>query len=66
MARWCVTQGATVSVADTRSENQLSDNAKKYQQQVKDLGVKNIHLGGLSSDLLSGVDLIAISPGLSP
>ncbi|MFM6961059.1 MAG: Mur ligase family protein, partial [Polynucleobacter victoriensis] len=66
MARWCVTQGATVSVADTRSENQLSENAKKYQQQVKNLGVKNIHLGGLSSDLLSGIDLIAISPGLSP
>jgi UDP-N-acetylmuramoylalanine--D-glutamate ligase len=66
MARWCVTQGATVSVADTRSENQLSENAKKYQQQVKNLGVKSIHLGGLSSDLLSGIDLIAISPGLSP
>lgn len=66
MARWCVAQGATVSVADTRSENQLSENAKKYQQQVKDLGVKNVHLGGLSSELLSGVDLIAISPGLSP
>lgn len=66
MARWCVTQGATVSVADTRSENQLSENAKKYQQQVKDFGVKNVHLGGLSSELLSGVDLIAISPGLSP
>lgn len=66
MARWCVAQGATVSVADTRSDNQLSENAKKYQQQVKDLGVKNVHLGGLSSELLSGVDLIAISPGLSP
>jgi len=66
MARWCVTQGATVSVADTRSENQLSENAKKYQQQVKDFGIKNIHLGGLSSELLSEVDLIAISPGLSP
>ena len=66
MARWCVTQGATVSVADTRSENQLSENAKKYQQQVKDFGIKNVHLGRLPSDLLSGVDLIAISPGLSP
>ncbi len=66
MARWCVAQGAAVSVADTRSENQLSENAKKYQQQVKDFGVKNVHLGGLSSELLSGVDLIAISPGLSP
>ena len=66
MVRWCVTQGAKVSVADTRSENQLSENAKKYQQQVKDAGVSNIHLGGLSSDLLNGINLIAISPGLSP
>ena len=66
MARWCVTQGATVSIADTRSENQLSESAKKYQQQVKDLGIKNIHLSSLSSDLLNGIDLIAISPGLSP
>ena len=66
MVRWCVSQGAKVSVADTRSENQLSENAKKYQQQVKDAGVSNIHLGGLSSDLLNGINLIAISPGLSP
>ena len=66
MVRWCINQGAKVSVADTRSENQLSENAKKYQQQVKDAGVNNIHLGGLSADLLSGIHLIAISPGLSP
>ena len=66
MVHWCVSQGAKVSVADTRSENQLSENAKKYQQQVKDAGVSNIHLGGLSSDLLNGINLIAISPGLSP
>ncbi len=38
MARWCVTQGATVSIVDTRSENQLSEGAKKYHQAVKDLG----------------------------
>ena len=50
----------------TRSENQLSENAKKYQQQVKDVGVSNIHLGDLSADLLSDIHLIAISPGLSP
>ena len=41
MVRWCINQGAKVSVADTRSENQLSENAKKYQQQVKDVGVNN-------------------------
>jgi UDP-N-acetylmuramoylalanine--D-glutamate ligase len=66
MVRWCVAQGAQVSVADTRSLEQLSEGAKKYHQAVKDLGVKEIHLGGLSAELLNGVGVIAISPGLSP
>jgi UDP-N-acetylmuramoylalanine--D-glutamate ligase len=66
MVRWCVAQGARVSVADTRSLEQLSEGAKKYHQAVKDLGVKEVHFGGLSAELLNGTDVIAISPGLSP
>ena len=66
MVRWCVAQGAQVSVADTRSIEQLSEGAKKYHQVVKDLGVKEIRFGGLSAELLNNTDLIAISPGLSP
>lgn len=66
MVRWCVAQGAQVSVADTRSLEQLSEGAKKYHQAVKNLGVKDIHFGELPTELLSGVDVIAISPGLSP
>ena len=66
MVRWCIAQGAQVSVADTRSLEQLSEGAKKYHQAVKDLGVKEIHFGGLSVELLDGVEVIAISPGLSP
>jgi UDP-N-acetylmuramoylalanine--D-glutamate ligase len=66
MVRWCVAQGAQVSVADTRSVEQLSEGAKKYHQAVKDLGVKEIHFGGLSAELLNKADVIAISPGLSP
>jgi UDP-N-acetylmuramoylalanine--D-glutamate ligase len=66
MVRWCVAQGAQVSVADTRALDQLSEGAKKYHQIVEGLGVKEIHLGGLSADLLNGADVIAISPGLSP
>jgi UDP-N-acetylmuramoylalanine--D-glutamate ligase len=53
-------------VADTRSLEQLSEGAKKYHQAVKNLGVKDIHFGELPAELLSGVDVIAISPGLSP
>ena len=66
MVRWCVAQGAQVSVADTRSLEQLSEGAKKYHQAVKDLGVKEIHFGGLPAELLNDVNVIAISPGLSP
>ena len=66
MVRWCVAQGAKVSVADTRSIEQLSEGAKKYHQAVKDLGIKDIHFGGLSAELLNNTDVIAISPGLSP
>ena len=66
MVRWCVAQGAKVSVADTRSLEELSDWAKKYHQAVKDLGIKDIHFGGLSAELLNNTDVIAISPGLSP
>ena len=66
MVRWCVAQGAQVSLADTRSLGQLSEGAKKYHQVVKDLGVKEFHLGSLSPDLLNGMNVIAISPGLSP
>jgi UDP-N-acetylmuramoylalanine--D-glutamate ligase len=66
MVRWCVAQGAQVSVADTRSLEQLSEGVKKYHQAVKDLNVKEIHLGVLSAELLNNTDVIAISPGLSP
>ena len=66
MVRWCLSQGASVVVADTRLANQLSDQAKKYHDVVKSLGVSNIHFGNLSEDLLNGVDLVAISPGLAP
>jgi UDP-N-acetylmuramoylalanine--D-glutamate ligase len=66
MVRWCQAQGANVQVADTRPELQLSDVAKNYEQLIRASGVKDIHFGELSNDLLSGIDIIAISPGLSP
>ena len=66
MVRWCKTQGADVRVADTRAAEALSDSAKKYEKIVRDLGVTDIHLGQLSADLLEGIQIIAISPGLSP
>ena len=66
MVRWCKTQGAKVRVADTRTADTLSESAKTYEKTVRDLGVTDIHLGHLSDNLLDGVQIIAISPGLSP
>jgi len=66
IARWCVTQGAKVTIADTRQKNQLSEIAFQFEKTARNLGVTDIHFGQLSSDLLSDIDIVAISPGLSP
>lgn len=66
IARWCITQGALVKVADTREKNQLSDAALQYEQTIKALGVSEINFGQFTLDLLKDIDIVAISPGLSP
>jgi UDP-N-acetylmuramoylalanine--D-glutamate ligase len=66
MARWCITQGAKVTIADTREKNQLSEIALQFENTIKKLGIVDIHFGQLSLDLLNSIDIIAISPGLSP
>ena len=50
-ARWCENQGARVRVADTR--------AAPPRQFAGD-----VHLGAFKPELLQGVDLVCISPGL--
>jgi UDP-N-acetylmuramoylalanine--D-glutamate ligase len=66
IARWCVTQGAKVTIADTRQKNQLSEISLQFEKANRDLGITDIHFGEFNSDLLSGIDIVAISPGLSP
>ncbi|MEO8937116.1 MAG: UDP-N-acetylmuramoyl-L-alanine--D-glutamate ligase [Burkholderiaceae bacterium] len=56
MARWCLREGACVRVADTRESPPNRDALE---------GVELI-LGAFTEALLDGVELIAISPGLSP
>ena len=51
-ARWCENQGARVRVADTR--------AAPPRQFAGD-----VHLGAFKQELLRGVDLVCISPGLA-
>ena len=59
-ARWCSRQGASVMVADTRHNPPFKDalaiNVPKAQ----------VTCGALSRELLSDIDLVVLSPGLSP
>lgn len=58
MARWLVGCGATVRVADTRSKPPHGARLKR------DFPAAQLHLGAFSQQLLDGVDLVAISPGV--
>ena len=60
MARWCLREGARVRVADTRAAPPKFDALKAIEVRA------DIRLGPFADDLLDGIDLIAISPGLAP
>jgi UDP-N-acetylmuramoylalanine--D-glutamate ligase len=58
MARWCLREGARVRVADTRDAPPNRDAAAALNVELM--------LGAFDPSLLEGMDLVAISPGLSP
>jgi UDP-N-acetylmuramoylalanine--D-glutamate ligase len=60
MARWLAHEGWHVRVADTRAEPPMRSTLDRELPQVEFRG------GGLDPGLLEAVDLVAISPGLSP
>ena len=66
MAKWCLRNGVSVCLADTRDADHLSERQKAWLSELEFAGLKNSHFGSLDDDLLKGVDVIGISPGLSP
>ena len=59
MARWCAREGASVRVADTRVQPPM---LAALRSALPDAEVR---FGAFTADLLDGIDLIAISPGLA-
>ena len=66
MAKWCLRNGASVRFADTRDQAKFSDRQHAWLEELKFAGLKDIQFGPLSEELLGGIDVIGISPGLSP
>ncbi len=66
MAKWCLRNGAVVRLADTRDPSKLTERQKVWLEELKFLGLNDIHFGPLNNELQNDVDVIGISPGLSP
>ena len=66
MAKWCLRNGAEVRLADTREQSSLSERQNAWLQELHIAGLKDTFFGPLGDDLLKGIDVIGISPGLSP
>ncbi|MCB1961132.1 MAG: UDP-N-acetylmuramoyl-L-alanine--D-glutamate ligase [Rhodocyclaceae bacterium] len=60
LARWLAHEGAVLHVADNRAHPPALDALHAAAPAV------TLHLGPFSSDLLDGIDALAISPGLDP
>ena len=66
MAKWCLLNGAAVRLIDTRDQSQFSERQNAWLDELKIAGLKDIQFGPLSDELLTDIDVIGISPGLSP
>jgi UDP-N-acetylmuramoylalanine--D-glutamate ligase len=66
MAKWCLRNGAKVSLADTRNREDLSDRQKAWLADLEFAGLKDAYFGSLDGSSLKNIDVIGISPGLSP
>jgi len=66
MAKWCLRNGASVRLADTRDQSKLTERQNAYLAELQFAGLQDIQFGPLDEALLSDIDVIGISPGLSP
>jgi len=66
MAKWCLRNAAKVSLADTRVREKLNERQKAWLADLEFAGLQEAHFGSLDDLNLKGIEVIGISPGLSP
>ena len=66
MAKWCLRNGAEVRLADTREQSAFSAKQNAWLEELRVAGLKDICFGPLDESLLKNIDVIGMSPGLSP
>jgi UDP-N-acetylmuramoylalanine--D-glutamate ligase len=66
MAKWCLRNGAIVRLADTRDQSTFTERQNAWLEELRIAGLKDICFGPLHEGLLKDIEVIGISPGLSP
>ncbi|OYY20632.1 MAG: UDP-N-acetylmuramoyl-L-alanine--D-glutamate ligase [Polynucleobacter sp. 24-46-87] len=66
MAKWCLRNAGKVSLADTRDREHLNERQKAWLADLEFAGLKDAYFGPLDDINLNNIDVIGISPGLSP
>ncbi len=66
MAKWCLRNGAEVRLADTREQSTFTSRQNAWLEELRIAGLQDTCFGPLGDGLLKNIDVIGISPGLSP
>ena len=66
MAKWCLRNAAKVSLVDTRDREKLNERQRAWLADLEFAGLKESYFGPLDDVNLKNIDVIGISPGLSP
>jgi UDP-N-acetylmuramoylalanine--D-glutamate ligase len=66
MVKWCLRHGAVTRLVDTRARHELNEKQSAHLSELEFAGLNDMHFGPWSPDTLMDIDVIGISPGLSP
>ena len=66
MAKWCLRHGVQTRLLDTRERSTLNEKQGTQLSELELIGLKDMHFGDWSASILDDIDVIGISPGLSP
>ncbi len=66
MAKWCLRHGTQTRLVDTRERNTLNEKQRAQLSELEFAGLTDVHFGSWNASMLDDIDVIGISPGLSP
>ena len=66
MAKWCLRHGAHTRLVDTRERSTLNEKQQAQLSELEFAGLTDMHFGSWDASMLDHIDVIGISPGLSP